>query len=44
MKKTWTEKEIMAFAINRTEPQRLFNILLGLMGPPEDRRKGSAGT
>jgi len=30
--KTWTENEISPTAINRTEPQRLFNILLCLMG------------
>jgi hypothetical protein len=33
MKKSWTEKEITGFAINRTEPQRLLNVLLGLIGP-----------
>jgi hypothetical protein len=33
MKKGWTEIAILRFALNRAEPQRLFNNLLGLMAP-----------
>jgi hypothetical protein len=38
MKNAWKEKEITAFATNRTDVQRLFNILLGLMGGPDAQR------
>lgn len=38
MKKRWIENGITMFALKGTEPQRLFNILLGLMGSPDALR------
>jgi hypothetical protein len=38
MKKAWKENEISLFALKGAGPQRLFNILLGLMGLPDAQR------